>query len=138
MCNECGNCAVFCPYDGRPYKDKFTLFWSEEDFENSENQGFMLLDNGDFGKFRVRLTDSNEAESTSVCAKKPEADGSVVCDKKPEAVGSAACGKDVEAGRVLVFDAELDDVRLPEYIRKIAAAVIKDYPYLINARIKTR
>ena len=38
----------------------------------------------------------------------------------------------------MVFDAELDDVRLPEYIRKIAAAVIKDYPYLINARIKNR
>src|SRR5699024_156003 len=28
MCNECGNCAVFCPYESRPYKDKFTLFWS--------------------------------------------------------------------------------------------------------------
>ena len=32
MCNECGNCAIFCPYDSRPYKDKFTLFWSREDF----------------------------------------------------------------------------------------------------------
>ena len=44
MCNECGNCAVFCPYDSAPYKDKFTLFWSREDFENSENQGFLRLD----------------------------------------------------------------------------------------------
>ena len=34
MCNECGNCEVFCPYKGgRPYKDKFTLYWSEEDFQ---------------------------------------------------------------------------------------------------------
>ena len=41
MCNECGNCAVFCPYDGKPYRDKFTLFWSEEDFGNSENEGFL-------------------------------------------------------------------------------------------------
>ncbi len=40
MCNECGNCAVFCPYDGRPYRDKFTLFGSREDFEDSENDGF--------------------------------------------------------------------------------------------------
>ena len=31
MCNECGNCAVFCPYASAPYKDKFTLFASEED-----------------------------------------------------------------------------------------------------------
>ena len=52
MCNECGNCAVFCPYSGRPYKDKFTLFWSEEDFVDSENNGFLPL-GGD--KVRVRL-----------------------------------------------------------------------------------
>ena len=43
MCNECGNCAVFCPYSGRPYRDKFTLFWSEEDFNDSENEGFLAL-----------------------------------------------------------------------------------------------
>ncbi|MDO5486385.1 MAG: putative selenate reductase subunit YgfK, partial [Sarcina sp.] len=42
MCNECGNCAVFCPYSGRPYKDKFTLFWSEEDFADSTNEGFLM------------------------------------------------------------------------------------------------
>ena len=46
MCNECGNCAVFCPYAGRPYKDKFTLFWSEEDFANSENEGFLVRPDG--------------------------------------------------------------------------------------------
>ena len=44
MCNECGNCAVFCPYDSAPYRDKFTLFWSREDFDHSENQGFLRLD----------------------------------------------------------------------------------------------
>ena len=52
MCNECGNCATFCPYDSRPYKDKFTLFWSEEDFANSENEGFLKLEGA---KTRVRL-----------------------------------------------------------------------------------
>jgi len=44
MCNECGNCATFCPYDSRPYKGKFTLFWSREDFDNSGNDGFLKLD----------------------------------------------------------------------------------------------
>ena len=44
MCNECGNCGTFCPYESRPYKDKFTLFWSKEDFENSENEGFLPLE----------------------------------------------------------------------------------------------
>lgn len=56
MCNECGNCAVFCPYqEGRPYKDKLTLFWSEEDMENSENEGFLAVDEDHF-KVRVAGT----------------------------------------------------------------------------------
>lgn len=57
MCNECGNCAVFCPYAGRPYKDKFTLFWSEEDFTNSENEGFFCEENGEI---HLRLDDKVE------------------------------------------------------------------------------
>lgn len=45
MCNECGNCEVFCPYKGgRPYKDKFTLYWTEEDFLDSINEGFLPLE----------------------------------------------------------------------------------------------
>ena len=44
LCNECGNCASFCPYAGGPYRDKFTLFSSAEDFNDSENQGFLPLD----------------------------------------------------------------------------------------------
>ena len=44
MCNECGNCAIFCPYDSAPYRDKFTLFRTREDFDKSEqNRGFLLL-----------------------------------------------------------------------------------------------
>ena len=44
MCNECGNCKSFCPYDSAPYLDKFTLFANEADLENSKNQGFAVLD----------------------------------------------------------------------------------------------
>ncbi|MEG0765047.1 MAG: putative selenate reductase subunit YgfK, partial [Pseudoflavonifractor sp.] len=54
MCNECGNCATFCPYDSRPYRDKFTLYWSEADFKNSENDGF-LPHGADSGICTVRL-----------------------------------------------------------------------------------
>ena len=44
MCNECGNCAVFCPYDSAPYRDKFTLFLNREGFDESgRNQGFLPL-----------------------------------------------------------------------------------------------
>lgn len=44
MCNECGNCKVFCPYAGAPYLDKFTLFANEADMADSKNDGFAVLD----------------------------------------------------------------------------------------------
>ena len=42
-CNECGNCATFCPHDGGPYLKKFTLFSRKDDFENSTNSGFWIF-----------------------------------------------------------------------------------------------
>jgi len=53
MCNECGNCRSFCPYDSAPYLDKFTLFANEADFENSKNQGF-VVQNRETMQCRVR------------------------------------------------------------------------------------
>lgn len=42
LCNECGNCEVFCPYDSDPAKDKFTLFWRESEFEKyTEQEGYV-------------------------------------------------------------------------------------------------
>ena len=52
MCNECGNCMSFCPYDSAPYKEKFTLFNNIDDFNDSENMGFLVLSDN---KVRVRL-----------------------------------------------------------------------------------
>ncbi len=53
MCNECGNCLVFCPYDSAPYKEKFTLFHDRAGFdESTENSGFLPLE---AGKALVRL-----------------------------------------------------------------------------------
>ena len=61
MCNECGNCAVFCPSAGRPYKDKITVFWTEADFIDSTNVGFLrVADN----KFKVRIENGNIVEHT--------------------------------------------------------------------------
>jgi putative selenate reductase len=53
LCNECGNCATFCPWDGKPYKDKLTVFSSEEDFRSSVNPGFFLT--AGRGSLRVGL-----------------------------------------------------------------------------------
>lgn len=87
MCNECGNCAVFCPYSGRPYRDKFTLFWSEEDFENSTNAGFLVTGDG----VKVRLGD-----------------------------------------KVCTIDPEKENVGIDENVRRLIAAVMKDYSWLIK------
>ena len=48
LCNECGNCAVFCPYDSAPYKEKFTLFSTEKEFDESVQPGFFALDETHF------------------------------------------------------------------------------------------
>lgn len=57
LCNECGNCATFCPYNGKPYKDKLTLFATKEDFKNSTNNGFMVT--GSFGNQLITLRFNN-------------------------------------------------------------------------------
>lgn len=52
LCAHCGVCARFCPYDSAPDRDKFTLFETAEDFDRSENAGFVVLD---FLARKVRL-----------------------------------------------------------------------------------
>ena len=54
MCNECGNCAIFCPHAGKPYGDKFTVFSRGEDFTDSENSGALKIDQG---VYKIRLED---------------------------------------------------------------------------------
>jgi len=48
LCNECGNCGTFCPHAGLPYKDKITIFWTREAFEDSTNTGFLPLTGGGY------------------------------------------------------------------------------------------
>lgn len=55
LCNECGNCKTFCPYDGAPYKDKITLFWSEADMKENANDGFLLFFENERIRFKLRL-----------------------------------------------------------------------------------
>lgn len=61
LCNECGNCASFCPYSGAPYLDKLTYFADENQFNASTNKGFMPLGNG---KWRVRLDNTADYDLT--------------------------------------------------------------------------
>ena len=45
LCNECGNCGFFCPYDGDPYALKPTLFRDEGSLRASSNGGFAFSGN---------------------------------------------------------------------------------------------
>jgi len=59
LCNECGNCGTFCPHAGLPYKDKITIFWTRDDFEDSTNTGFLPLTNG---AYLTRMPDGSVHE----------------------------------------------------------------------------
>ncbi len=54
LCNECGNCETFCPYNGKPYKEKFTYFSNIDEFESSKAPGFVVSGKG---KIDFRLDD---------------------------------------------------------------------------------
>lgn len=54
LCNECGNCAVFCPYDGHPFRDKITVFSDRASLDDSTNQGFANLGGG---RYAIRWND---------------------------------------------------------------------------------
>jgi putative selenate reductase len=68
MCNECGNCATFCPHQGKPYRDKFTIFSCLEDFEDSENPGFLKTGEN---SFVLRLEDKSVIDYTSAPGGEP-------------------------------------------------------------------
>ncbi|MDH3538562.1 MAG: 4Fe-4S dicluster domain-containing protein [Acidimicrobiia bacterium] len=42
LCNECGNCMVFCPENGDPAKVKPRLYLDRDRFAMGEGQGFLL------------------------------------------------------------------------------------------------
>jgi len=46
FCNECGNCATFCPTAGRPYQDKPRLYVSKSEFEAQEANAFRFTGSG--------------------------------------------------------------------------------------------
>ncbi len=61
LCNECGNCETFCPYDSAPYREKLTLFSTKADIMESKNQGFLPLGKS---RFLVRLDSILETDLT--------------------------------------------------------------------------
>jgi len=105
LCNECGNCATFCPYDGKPYKDKLTLFTTKEDFKNSTNNGFMVTDYFENQLITLRLNNN---------------------------LWKLKFNKD---GKLIPIDSQYPgDYDIKEFKKTsvIISAVLKDYSYLIK------
>ncbi len=46
LCNECGNCTTFCPTSGAPYQDKPRLYLDQADFEEQQDNAFMITRTG--------------------------------------------------------------------------------------------
>ena len=74
LCNECGNCMVFCPERGDPAQAKAKVFTTEARFAAGEGQGFLVGGDGEgglsirarpgwedeLGPLRLALTDPEE------------------------------------------------------------------------------
>jgi putative selenate reductase len=69
LCNECGNCGLFCPYEGEPFRGKPSLFRSREAMEASQNAGFAIIAYGDDG-------DGDDGEPSLLIRESP--DGALV------------------------------------------------------------
>jgi len=61
LCNECGNCMVFCPEEGDPAAVKPALFLNPDRFSVGDRPGFLLVSAG--GRVSVRPSPGLEADA---------------------------------------------------------------------------
>lgn len=111
LCNECGNCETFCPYSvGSPYKTKTTLFWSEKELRESDNDGFF-----------VESQDHSRNSLNAIIRYNGET-GTITCD-----------------GQGGVLRSSLDHApKNAEFMQftKLMATVATQYSYLLNSAIQ--
>jgi putative selenate reductase len=68
MCNECGNCGMFCPKGGFPYLKKTTIYKNLEEYKDSKNPGLLRIGEDKFllredGKEYIYAANSKEDKS---------------------------------------------------------------------------
>jgi putative selenate reductase len=68
MCNECGNCHMFCPKGGFPYLKKTTIYEDLEEYKNSKNTGLLRVGEDKFllredGKEYIYVANSKDDKS---------------------------------------------------------------------------
>jgi len=65
LCNECGNCMVFCPEEGDPAQIKPKLYMDDSRFAGAEGQAFKLIPEGDFVSVEAAAGWESEIETLS-------------------------------------------------------------------------
>jgi len=111
LCNECGNCGFFCPWEGEPFRGKPALFATKADLEASRNAGFAIL-----------LSGRGDADARPGLAFRalPEGPVSVLSyeewglEDAPKEARSAAAAPGATA------------------MAALAAVVLRDHPYLVT------
>lgn len=68
MCNECGNCHMFCPKGGFPFLKKTTIYHDLEEYQNSRNTGLLRVGEDKFllredGKEYIYVVNSKDNKS---------------------------------------------------------------------------
>jgi putative selenate reductase len=67
MCNECGNCHMFCPKGGFPYLKKTTIYKNLEEYKDSKNPGLVRVSEDKFllrdGEEYIYTVNSKEDKS---------------------------------------------------------------------------
>lgn len=68
MCNECGNCHMFCPKGGFPYLKKITIYQDLQEYRDSKNTGVLRIGEDKFllredGKEYIYEANSKEEKS---------------------------------------------------------------------------
>ncbi len=104
LCNECGNCETFCPYSSAPYKTKPTLFWDKKNFNESQNDGFIISTNND---------------NSTVLG---------ITFRLKNKIGKFLCSSD---GNVFSIDPVNEDQNTQNFL-KFISNIIKNYSYLFN------
>jgi putative selenate reductase len=101
FCNDCGNCDVFCPEEGGPYKIKARFFGALAGFQSGVGDGF-FVDSDALGRPVMWGRIEGIAHHLVVDA---------VAGRATFTDGTLACGIDLATGRVL--DATLSARPLP-------------------------
>ncbi len=91
FCNECGNCATFCPTAGKPYQDKPRLYLQHSEFEAESDNAFMVFRKNGTWSIKGRFGgETHEIEmGKEIVYRSPR--GAVAFDPKSGSVPSEAC-----------------------------------------------